>query len=159
MVKYIKTVIFGSSLLLLGAGLQAQVNPDRDPYYDQMPARTTATGNVMDQVRADLDQTINNGYLRTWQRDALTEARHDLRMAERADNRDMTRHALDRAIDRMQNVASSDRLTQDQRAVLQQDVKRLRDFRESGMVYSSSHNPDYRMNGYYDRFGNWHPNR
>ena len=153
--KYIKTVIFGSSLLLLTTGLYAQANPDRDPYNQPMP-----NNNLVDQVRTDLNQTMDMGHLRGWQRGDLARANHDLVMFERREDRGhFSSRELDEAIGRIQNVANSDRLNGDQRAMLQRDVDRLQNVRTSGIVYSSNENPNYRTNGYYDRFGNWHPNK
>ena len=157
MLKFVRTAMIGSSLLLLGTGLNAQVYHDRDQYHNQ------SGSNVVDQVRADLNQVKNMGYMQDWQRSVLSQAGHDLSVFDHESNRGrFNRHELDQAITRIQDVASSPRLSESQRAMLRNDIGRLRDFRSTGMTYSYRTNPDngyYRSNGYYDRDGNWHPYR
>ena len=162
--NFIRTALIGSGLLLLGTGVNAQVPADRDQYYEQTPQNS----NVVDQVRADLNQAMNSGYMAGWQRNVLAQASNDLAVFDRQmDRGSFNRRELDEAIARIQNVANSARLSAEQRAMLQDDIGRLRDFRASQTTYSYRNNPYYgqngngyyRSNGYYDRYGNWHPYR
>lgn len=161
MFRFIRNALIGSSLLLMGMTANAQVYQDRDDYSQQR----MNVGNVLDQVRSDLNQAMNMGYLSRSQRSVLAQAREDLGDFDRAwDQGSFNRHELNEAIGRLESVVNSGRMSEDQRAMLQDDIGRLRGIRESQMSgYYGSNNGYYRnntqQNGYYDRYGNWHPYR
>ncbi len=169
MVRLVRNAIIGSSLLWLAVAGQAQVYPDREDYSRERPVASAA-----DQVRADLDQLINTGYLTRSQRLVLAQAREDLRAFDRSYAQgEFDRHELDEAIGRLQSVANSGRLTDEQGAVLQDDVEHLRELRagaRSNAYGNNRYNNGYyrenefyrnnnRGNGYYDRWGTWHSYR
>src|SRR5438105_742300 len=105
MLRFVRNAIIGSSLLLLGMAGNAQVPQDRDQDYDQTPSNDR---NVVDQVRADLNEAINMGYLSGSQRSVLAQANEDLAVFDRAWSRGrFNRHELDEAIARVQSVANS----------------------------------------------------
>src|SRR5260370_20609300 len=69
MVTLLRNAIIGSSLLLLGVAGHAQVYQDREDYTRERPV-----ANAAHQVRADLDQLMNSGYLTRSQRLVLAQA-------------------------------------------------------------------------------------
>jgi hypothetical protein len=165
MMKFLRNAIIGSSLLMLGSFAHAQ-NYQQPSEYDQQ-----YSNNVVEQVRADLNETLNMGYLSGSQRSVLEQASSDLGIFNQDWNRGrFNRHEIDEAIARIQSVASSNRITEEQRAMLLDDMNRLRNFRTSQVGggyngyyrdngYYRSNGFYDRSNGYYDRYGNWHPYR
>lgn len=177
MLRFIRNAFIGSSLLLFGAAAYAQIYQDRDDFprrTDRYYDRGYYNGNMVGQVRADLDQPMSMPYLSHDQRKVLNKAREDLRDFDRASNGGkFDRHELDEAIARIQSVADSGRISEETRAMLMDDANRLRDLRaNNGHTYSYRNNgyydrdgyrnngyydrDGYRNNGYYDRYGNWH---
>src|SRR5260370_14864506 len=114
---------------------------------------------------------MNTGYLTRSQRIVLAQAREDLQSFDRSYAQgEFDRHELDEAIGRLQSVANSGRLTDEQRAILQDDVEHLREFRASAQSYGYGNSTRYgnryyrgngyyrnnnRASGYYDQWGNW----
>src|SRR5215469_1316152 len=86
MLRLIRNAMLGSGLLLFGLAANAQVNPDRDQYYEHTPRgdQYQRGGSVFDQVRADLDQAIDAGSFGWRERNVLSQAMQDLRAADRA---------------------------------------------------------------------------
>jgi hypothetical protein len=165
MVTLVRNAIIASGLLLLGVAGHAQVYQDRDYYTEERPV-----ANAADQVRADLDQLINTGYLTRSQRLVLAQAREDLQSFDRSYAQgEFDRHELNEAIGRLQSVANSGRLPDEQRAILQDDVEHLRELRASAQSYGYGYNRynngyyrgngyyrnNNRISGYYDQWGNW----
>ena len=147
MLRFFRNAIIGSSLLLLGVAANAQSYQERDEYR-----HFSNNANVVDQVRADLNEALNMGNLSGSQRNVLAEARNDLAVFDRAwDRGSFNRRELDEAIARIQSVANSGRISEEQRAMLQDDMERLRNFRSS-QAMSNGFNPD---NGYYNRYNGY----
>jgi hypothetical protein len=87
----------------------------------------------VEQVRSDLDEVINQGYLSHGDRKTLARARRDLDDFQREWTRGhMSFHELNEAITRVQSVADSSRLSDRARNILQDDANRLRDLRSGG---------------------------
>lgn len=160
MLKLIRNAFLGSSLLLLGMAANAQVYHDRDDYYRGYG------GNVVDQVRSDVQEAMNMGGFSWRDRNVMSSALEDLSTFDRQwDQGSFNRHELDEAVARLQIVANSGRISEEQRAMLQDDVNRLRQFRASNTTNGYFRNDQTFRNdqntgrGYYDRYGNWHPYR
>jgi hypothetical protein len=162
----------------MGAAANAQTYPQ--PYqgsqerpYDN-DQQSLNPGSVAHQVLADLNETLNSGYLSRSQRAVLAQAAEDLRDFDRTFDQTgaFDRRELNEAIARLQSVANSGRLNEEQRAMLMDDANHLRNLRASqvqgygngyrdrdnGYVYRR-YDQNNRGNGYYDQYGNWHPYR
>lgn len=114
-----------SSTLLLGLGASAQVYHNPNPYTEERSDR------VIDRVRSDLDQAMNMGDLNRFQRNTLAQASSDLRAVDRQLDRGyFNRQELNGAIGRIQSVMNSGRISEEQRAMLRDDVRRLRSIRQ-----------------------------
>jgi len=172
--KVIRTAILGCSLLAMGAAANAQGYQER-PYqerpYDN-DQQSLNPGSVAHQVLADLNETLNSGYLNRNQRAVLAQAAEDLRDFDRTFDRTgaFDRRELNEAIARVQSVANSPQLDEEQRAMLIDDANHLRNLRsnqvqgyrdDSYRRYEQNNRYDQnnRGNGYYDQYGNWHPYR
>ena len=165
MLGFVKTAVLGSSFLYFGFALNAQVYQSPDYDYGERQI-----GNAADQVRSDLDQMIATENLTRSQRMVLAQAREDLREFDRVyEQGRFDRHELDEAIGRIQSVARGYWLSEEQRAMLQDDVEHLRQMRAAS-GYSGYGNTEYgyyrgngyyrRYNyGYYDQYGRWHQSR
>lgn len=174
MLNVMKTALFGCSLLVMGAAANAQSYPQTYQGYQERTydddQQSLNPGSVAHQVLADLNETLNSGYLNRNQRAVLAQAAEDLRDFDRTFDRTgaFDRHELNEAIARVQSVANSPQLNEEQRAMLMDDANHLRNLRSSqvqgyyGNGYRDRYNRYYennRSNGYYDQYGNWHPYR
>jgi len=85
---------------------------------------------LFDRVRADLDRASRYPYSSRPDRKRFDEARRDLFDFEsRFDQGRYEKHELDRAIDRVQNVVSHNSLDPRDRGALDEDLRRMRDYR------------------------------
>lgn len=187
MLNVIKTALFGCSLVVMGAAANAQTYPQTYPQRDQGYQERTYDndqqnlnpGSVAHQVMADLNQTLNSGYLNRNQRAVLAQAAEDLRDFDRTFDQTGTfdRRELNEAIARIQSVANSGRLGEEQRAMLMDDANHLRNLRVNQVQgyrddsyrnrdngyrrndQNSRYDQNNRGNGYYDQYGTWHPYR
>ncbi len=131
----------GLGILLIGFGAQlgqAQVYDGRG--YPPPGSRDGYRGGdpsfaLFDQVQADLNRAATFGYLRGGQRRQLANASRDLAEFEGRWSRGrFDKHELDEAIGRIQHVIDHSGLNYRDRAALQDDANRMRQFRayESG---------------------------
>ena len=179
MLNVLRTALFGCSLVAMGAAANAQTYQGyQERTYDD-DQQSLNPGSVAHQVLADLNETLNSGYLNRNQRAVLAQAAEDLRDFDRTYDRTGTfdRHELNEAIARIQTLANSPQLNEEQRAMLMDDANHLRNlranqfqgygngYRDNGYVYrrydqnNSRYYQNNRSNGYYDQYGNWHPYR
>jgi hypothetical protein len=95
-------------------------------YYERpIPDRS-----LFDHVRADLDRASNYPYASRSDRKRFDEARRELFDFEaRFDRGIFEKRELDHAIDRVQNVVSHNSLDPRDRGALDEDLRRMRDFR------------------------------
>jgi hypothetical protein len=127
--------IAGTSLMLFGLSASMQAQPprdddayhrDRDDYYrgDQWRAR------LFDRVRADLDH-VQTTWFPSGDQYRLAKAKQELSelQAAMADHR-YDERALDDVLAAMQRVVSDNRLSNRDRDILNDDMGRLRQFRE-----------------------------
>lgn len=125
----------GAGLVLFGLGATAQAQPprdddayhrDRDDYYkgDQWRAH------LFDRVRADLDH-VQTTWFPSGDQYRLTKAKQELGelQAAMADHR-YDERALDDVLGAMQRVVTDNRLSNRDRDILNDDMGRLRQFRE-----------------------------
>jgi len=128
--------IAGTGLLLFGvtAGMQAQrprdddaYHRDRDDYYrgDQWRAR------MFDRIRDDLNHVQTTWFSAGGDQYRLDRAKQELNELQTA----MAEHrynerALDDVVNAMQRVVSDNRLSDRDRSILNDDLGRLRQFRE-----------------------------
>jgi len=99
------------------------------PYGDQTRAREDRA--VFDRARMDLDRASTYPYASPADRKRFFEARRDLiDFASRFDQGLYERHQLDHAIDRMEKVVRENSLSPQDRGALEDDLRRMRDFRE-----------------------------
>jgi len=85
---------------------------------------------LFSRVRADLDRAASYPYQSRSDRKRFDEARRDVfDFASRFDQGRYEKHELDRAIDRVQNVLNRNSLDARGRGALDDDIRRMRDFR------------------------------
>jgi hypothetical protein len=85
---------------------------------------------LFNRVRADLDRAANYPYASRADRKRFDEARRDLFDFEsRFDQGRYEKRELDHAIDRIQSVASHNSLDARDRGALDEDLRRMRDYR------------------------------
>lgn len=129
-----KSIVIGSSLLLMSVAANAQYR-DRDDYYRgdrDYRGGYYNSGNIVDQVHYDIERALAVGYLSHGQYRTLQKAQEDLNDFQRSWNRGgFDKHELDEAIGRLQSVVDSRRLPYEMGSRLQDDANRLRDFRAS----------------------------
>ena len=139
-----KSVVIGSTLLLMSAAANAQYR-DRDDYYRGARGGYYNSGNIVDQVHYDIERALAMGYLSHGQYRTLQKAQEDLNDFQRSWNRGaFNKHELDEAIGRLQSVVDSRRLPYEMGARLQVDANRLRDFRASRGGYGYGGGYGYR---------------
>jgi hypothetical protein len=126
---------FGSCLIacsfLVGAVSSFGQSYDRPPYSrgSEDPARRDRE--LFDRTRADLDRAGAYPYSSRADRKRFDEAKHELFDFEsRFDQGRYERHELDEAIDRIQHVVSHNSLDPHDRGALDEDLRRMRDYRE-----------------------------
>jgi hypothetical protein len=120
------TAITGAGLACLPAAT-AQYSYD-GPYGDRGYARQDRS--LVDHARADLDRASNYPYASRSDRKRFDEARRELfDFASRFDQGRYDKHELDKAIDRIQNVVSHNSLDSRDRGALDDDLRRMRDYR------------------------------
>lgn len=108
-----------------------------DPYYRSWTGREGGAEDAarrdrafFDRVRMDLDRASAYPYSSGADRKRFDEARRELFDFEsRFDQGLYDRHQLDRAIDRLDRVASRNSLSPRDRGALDEDLRRLRDYR------------------------------
>jgi hypothetical protein len=102
-------------------------------YYDRpypVPGTVRADRSMLDRVRMDLDRAANYPFSSHGDRKRFDEARRGLIDFEaRFDRGVYDKHDLDRAIERVQNVATHNSLDPRDRGALDEDLRRMRDFR------------------------------
>ena len=118
-------------MTLTAAGLVyvpgASAQYDR-PFGDRGYARQDRA--LFDRVRGDLDRASSYPYSSRSDRKRFDEARRDLfDFASRFDQGRYDKHELDRAIERVQNVVSHNSLDPRDRGALDEDLRRMRDYR------------------------------
>ena len=128
--------VVGIGMLLCGIAAQAQYYPGQ-----RYPGRDDGYGNggyrggdrsyaLFDRVRVDLDRAAANSYMSGGDRRRVQKARQDLAdFQNRWSRGKFDRHELDEAIGRVQGVVNISRLSYRDRAALQDDLYRMREFR------------------------------
>jgi hypothetical protein len=136
----IATALFVPALLIGPVAATAQRYDGRydRPYGERDDARRDRA--VFDRARADLDRASNYPYSSRSDRKRFDEARRELFDFEsRFDRGRYDKHELDQAIERLQRVVSQNSLDPRDRNALQDDIRRMRDFRSfqdhSGSYY------------------------
>ena len=99
------------------------------PYGDRDRARQDRA--LFDRTRMDLDRASNYPYASRADRKRFDEAKRDLfDFASRFDQGRYERHELDHAIDRVEKVVRENSLDPRERGALEDDLRRMRDYRE-----------------------------
>jgi hypothetical protein len=107
---------------------------DRD--YDRDYERRDGGFNVIRAVERDLERAASRGYLGGRERNRIDQALRHLSDFDRDLSRGrFDRHALDKAIERVDDVVRHSALDYRERNILIGDVNRLRDFRATGGAY------------------------
>jgi hypothetical protein len=115
---------FSTTAFLFSAALAAQ------PYTPNQPYSPNQDRFLFNRVRNDLDHAANYPYASRADRKRFDEARRDLFDFEaRFDQGRYEKRELDHAIDRIQNVVSHNSLDPRDRGSLEDDLRRMRDFR------------------------------
>jgi len=110
-----RKLLFCSALLSCAVGLNAQSFQDRG---------------LFDRVRSDLDRAGSYRYASRADQKRFDEARRELFDFEsRFDRGRYDRHELDQAISRIEKVVSHNSLDPRSRAALEDDLRRMRDYR------------------------------
>lgn len=105
----------------------AQYGGPNRPYGDDSGRRDRA---VFDRARVDLDRASNYPYASRSDRKRFDEARRELFDFEsRFDQGRYDRHELDEAISKLQRVVSQNSLDPRDRGALDDDLRRMRDYR------------------------------
>jgi len=116
-------------LLLSGVAAFGQSVPYDRPYGDRDYARQDHS--LFDRVRMDLDRASGYPYASRADRKRFDEARSKLFDFEsRFDQGRYEKHELDDAIDRIQRVVANNSLDPRDRGALDEDLRRMRDYRE-----------------------------
>jgi hypothetical protein len=126
--------VAGTSLMLFGLGVSMQAQPprdddayhrDRDDYY-----RGEWRARMFDRVRDDLSHVQAVAFPGSGDEYRITRTKQELDelQSQLADHRYNERE-LDDVISGMQRVVSDNRLSDRDRAILNDDMSRLRDFR------------------------------
>ncbi|HZL57322.1 MAG TPA: hypothetical protein VFC21_09585 [Bryobacteraceae bacterium] len=125
--RTIRTLI--PTLAIAGlAACQAFAQQYDRPYGDRDYARQDRS--LFDRARADLDRASNYQYSSRADRKRFDEARRDLfDFAARFEQGRYEKHELDHAIDRVENVVSHNSLNPRDRGALDEDLRRMRDYR------------------------------
>jgi pantothenate synthetase len=107
------------------------------------------SGSMIDQVLSDIDRAANNAYLDNHERDHFNAVARELQEFDRrAGQGNFDKDRLDKAIENLDHIAHADRVSPQDREILQQDLGSLRSFRATrGGGYNSAE-PGYRTNGY-----------
>jgi len=118
----------------LGLAALCAVSPAFSQGYYDRPYPTTGTvrtdRSMFDRVRMDLGRAANYPYSSHGDRKRFDEARRGLIDFEaRFDRGVYDKHDLDRAIERVQNVVAHNSLDPRDRGALDEDLRRMRDFR------------------------------
>jgi hypothetical protein len=109
---------------------------DSDRYYDRDYERRDGGFNAVRAVQRDLERVASRGYLGGRERDRIDRALRYLSDFDRDLSRGrFDRHALDKAIERVDDVVRHSALDYRERNILIGDVNRLRDFRATGGAY------------------------
>ncbi len=129
--------VVGAGMLLCGIVAQAQYYPGQ-----RYPGRDDGYGSyggyrggnrdyaLFDRVQVDLDRAAANSYMSGGDRRRVQKARQDLADFQNRWSRGrFDRHELDEAIGRVQSVVNISRLSYRDRAALQDDLYRMREFR------------------------------
>jgi hypothetical protein len=121
---YLSAVLIASSLVAGAALAQNFTGPYGEPGY----ARRDHA--IFDRARMDLDRAANYPYSSRADRRRFDDARRDLFDFEsRFDQGRYDKHELNKAIDRMQSVVSHNSLDPRDRGALEEDLRRMRDYR------------------------------
>ncbi|HWE48233.1 MAG TPA: hypothetical protein VG273_00485 [Bryobacteraceae bacterium] len=108
---------------------QRYESPYDSPYGDRDRARQDRA--LFDRARMDLDRASNYPYASRADRKRFDEARRELfDFASRFDQGRYERHELDEAIDRINRVVRENSLDPRDRGALEDDLRRMRDYRE-----------------------------
>jgi hypothetical protein len=125
--------IFSNILIssaLLAAGFSAAITASAQQYYDRPGYPESQDRSLFNRVRGDLDRAAAYPYASRADRKRFDEARRDLfDFASRLDQGRYEKHQLNHAIDRVQNVVSHNSLDPRSRGALDEDLRRMRDFR------------------------------
>jgi hypothetical protein len=124
------SMLFVPALLIgpVTASAQRYDRPYDRPYADRDDARRDRV--LFDRARADLDRASSYAYSSRSDRKRFDEARRELFDFEsRFDQGRYDRHELDQAIDRLQRVVRHNSLDSRDRGALEDDIRRMRDFR------------------------------
>jgi hypothetical protein len=124
--RTISRLFLATSLLAAGAASFASAQYYQSPAY-QNPNNDRA---LFRRAQADLDRASNYPYQSRADRKRFDEAKRDLfDFAARFDQGRYEKKELDHAIDRIQNVLEHNSLDARDRGALDEDMRRMRDFR------------------------------
>jgi hypothetical protein len=127
--QYISRFILSSALIAGFAAAPAFSQYYDRPYGDRDRAREDRA--LFDHTRMDLDRASNYPYASRADRKRFDEARRDLFDFEsRFDQGRYERRELDHAIDRIERVVRENSLDPRDRGALEDDLRRMRDYRE-----------------------------
>ncbi len=108
------------------------------------PAWAQGPGSLIGQVLSDIDRAAANAYLDNHERDHFNEVARQLQEFDaRAAQGNFDKDRLDKAIENLDHVAHADRVSPQDRDVLQQDLTALRNFRATrggGFVPAPAYN-------------------
>ncbi len=120
----------GVGLLFLSLGAQAQVSVQVEGRYERGYRGYERGGSPVDRALSDLNYAESNAYPSHGLRKRFDHARKELWDFQRSwSNRRFDRHELDEAIGAMQHLVNTDGLRPNDRVMLVEDLRRLRDLR------------------------------
>jgi hypothetical protein len=126
--RIISNVLISSALLAAGFG--GAITASAQQYYDRSGFPQGQDRSLFNHVRGDLDRAASYSYASRSDRKRFDEARRDLfDFSSRLDQGRYEKRELDHAIDRLQNVVSHNSLDPRDRGALDDDLRRMRDFR------------------------------
>ena len=120
------------SQLLIAASLLAGLATAASAQYYQSPAfqNPNQDRSLFNRARADLDRAALYPYQSRSDRKRFDEAKRDMfDFAARFDQGRYEKHELDKAIDRIQSVLNRNSLDSRDRGALDEDIRRMRDYR------------------------------
>lgn len=118
----LKTFTIFSSLAVFGLALYAQDHPRDEEYW---------RGRVFQRVREDLDRIQQSTPRLSADEYRLVTTKHDLDdLQKKMETHRYDQPELDRTIAAVERVANDNTISPENRTSLQEDLRRLRDFRE-----------------------------
>jgi hypothetical protein len=121
-------LLIAASLLVAGSGLSTVASAQ----YYQSPSFQNPNSDraLFNRTRSDLDRAASYPYQSRSDRKRFDEARRDLfDFSSRFDQGRYEKHQLDKAIDKIQDVLNHNSIDSRERGSLDEDLRRMRDFR------------------------------